>query len=73
MVDMIDIHDLPEEQANLVQEFVEFLKRKLKVRPVDKEKAEEEIPLVKPELLLKYVGSISVGGDAVKEAEYYDE
>jgi hypothetical protein len=42
MVDTIDVHDLPEEQANLLQEFVEFLRQKARLtrpRPITAEEA----------------------------------
>jgi len=32
MTDTIDLHDLPEDEVKLVQEFVEFLKRRMKMR-----------------------------------------
>lgn len=38
MARTIDIHDLPEEEARLVQEFAEFLKERAKIR---KEKTRE--------------------------------
>ncbi len=32
MSDMIDIHDLPKEQKNLIHDFVEFLRRKSRAK-----------------------------------------
>jgi hypothetical protein len=32
MTDTIDLHDLPEDEVKLVKEFVEFLKRRVKMR-----------------------------------------
>ena len=32
MTDTIDLHDLPEDEVKLVKEFVEFLKRRTKMR-----------------------------------------
>jgi len=42
MVDVIDVHDLPEEQVSLIQEFVEFLRRKLKPKQLIKEEEEKD-------------------------------
>ena len=39
MTEMVDVHDLPEEQASLVQEFVEFLRRR---RQKNKQTLKEE-------------------------------
>lgn len=39
MTDTIDLHDLPEEEMRFVKEFVEFLKRRVKMR---KEKTGEK-------------------------------
>jgi hypothetical protein len=36
-MDRIDVHDLPEEQAQLVQEFIEFLRRKRQTDPVTRD------------------------------------
>jgi hypothetical protein len=42
-MDSIDVRDLPEEQAQLVAEFVEFLRRKLgTARAVPEEEAEAQ-------------------------------
>ena len=43
MTDTIDLHDLPEEEVKLVQEFVEFLKRRMKMRKAGGEEKVEEI------------------------------
>jgi hypothetical protein len=40
MTDTIDLHDLPEDEVKLVQEFVEFLKRRVKMR--EKKAGEKE-------------------------------
>lgn len=42
MIETIDVSDLPEEQAGLIQEFVEFLRRKLKTRQFIKEEEEKD-------------------------------
>ena len=39
----IDLRDLPEEETKLVQEFVEFLKKKAKAREKKDHKSEETI------------------------------
>ena len=39
MTEIVDVHDLPEEQASLVQEFVEFLRRR---RQKNKQTLKEE-------------------------------
>jgi hypothetical protein len=39
MTETVDVHDLPEEQASLVQEFVEFLRRR---RQKNKQTLKEE-------------------------------
>ncbi len=44
MANTIDLHDLPEEEVRLVQEFVEFLKRRMKMRK-EKTGEKEEITL----------------------------
>jgi hypothetical protein len=42
-MDSIDVRDLPEEQAQLVSEFVEFLRQKLgTARAIPEEEAEEQ-------------------------------
>ncbi len=41
-MEKIDVHDLPEEQARLVQEFVEFLRRKLRTGAFIKEEEAKE-------------------------------
>jgi len=40
MTDTIDLHDLPEDEVKLVKEFVEFLKRRVKIR--EKKTGEKE-------------------------------
>jgi hypothetical protein len=42
MNDMIDIHDLPKEQKNLIHDFVEFLRRKCKTNQSIREEREKE-------------------------------
>ncbi len=42
MVETIDVHDLPEEQANFIQELVEFLRKKLKTKQFIKEEEEKD-------------------------------
>ena len=42
MIDKIDVKDLPEEQVKLIQEFVEFLRSKLKARQFIKEEEDKE-------------------------------
>jgi hypothetical protein len=42
MIDKIDVHDLPEEKVSLVQEFVEFLRRREKSKQLLKEEKEKE-------------------------------
>jgi hypothetical protein len=37
MIDKIDVRDLPEEQVKLIQEFVEFLRAKLRTKQFIKE------------------------------------
>ena len=39
----IDVHDLPEEDVKLIQDFVEFLREKEKTREVKKEEWEDEV------------------------------
>ena len=74
MPNTIDVHDLPKEQVNLVQELVRFLRGKLETREYEKDKKQKiTVRSVKAETFLKCAGLVSVGGDAVKEAEYYDE
>lgn len=42
MGDTINVHDLPEDQVGLVQEFVDFLRRKLKTKQFAKEEEEKD-------------------------------
>jgi hypothetical protein len=42
MSDIIDVHDLPEDQVKLVQEFVEFLRKKRKTKRSTQEEEEKE-------------------------------
>ena len=42
MSDLIDIHDLPKEQKNLIYEFVEFLRRKCRIDQSIREDREKE-------------------------------
>ncbi|MFH1648455.1 MAG: hypothetical protein ABIA11_01825 [Patescibacteria group bacterium] len=42
MADKIDVHDLPEEEVKFVQELVEFLRKKAKMREA-KGKEKEEV------------------------------
>jgi hypothetical protein len=41
MNDMIDIHDLPKEQKNLIHDFVEFLRRKSRTHSSREEQEKE--------------------------------
>jgi hypothetical protein len=42
MSDMIDIHDLPKEQKNLIHDFVEFLRRKSRTQSSMEEREKEK-------------------------------
>jgi hypothetical protein len=42
MTDVIDVHDLPKEQATLLKEFAEFLRKKFKSNQFVKEEREKE-------------------------------
>ncbi len=42
MIKTVDVHDLTEEQVKLVQEFVEFLRRKFDTKMLREEKMKEK-------------------------------
>ena len=42
MVESIDVHDLPDDQAHLVQEFVAFLRGKLHTQQVKEAEAQDQ-------------------------------
>lgn len=41
-MNIIDVHDLPKEEANIVVEFVDFLREKLKSKQIIKEEQQKE-------------------------------
>lgn len=63
MIDKIDVHDLPEEQAGIVREFVEFLR----ARHRGKSTASEE-----SEFAALSIGSFAEDWDNRKDAIYDD-
>jgi hypothetical protein len=65
-MEQIDVHDLPEEQAQLLQEFVEFLKQRGRTRG----QAEEQ-PLPLAETPAFAVWPLGVKGTLSRE-EIYD-
>lgn len=42
MADTIDVHDLSDDEVKFIQEFVEFLREKMKMKKIKAEKKEAE-------------------------------
>lgn len=65
--------DFPEEQVDLLQGFIEFLTQRTQKQKGKEGKKQISIPTVKADVFLRHAGIISVGGDAVKDSEYYEQ